>query len=499
MVELFCSLTAKEADQRTIESGVSSVELMRRVAVGVLENLPETKGKILIVCGKGGNGGDGYALYLLMKKKGLSVFLTDFGESRHEGAASLRILCGKEIIPFPEDLDFSEYSTIIDCIFGVGLSRAPQGEYLAAIKKINAAKANVVSVDIASGLTTDGGIALGAAVQADITIAVQSLKAGHFLGDGLDCTGQVGALDIGISPLAPDAYLVEEEDVIPLFPPLKRNLHKGARGRIAVLAGCDAYSGAAVLAELGASAFALGDGLVRLCVPNSILYPVMNKITECTLCAMPDGEKGMVYDEKALAAAIEGEDAVLFGNGIGISEDAEKILVYLIREVKVPLILDADALNLLSRNPLLLKERVGETVLTPHPREMSRLMGIPTEEILSDPISYAKEFAARYGVTLLLKSASTVITDGKVAYISATGSPGMAKGGSGDLLAGAVASLIAGGRALLPAAYGAAYILGVAGEYAAQEVGEYSSLPTDTHRYVARVVKALAEKAAKNR
>ena len=494
MVTLVSFLAAKRADEQTVLGGVSPAELMQRVASGVLDNVPLPKGRSLIVSGMGGNGGDGYALYLLMKKRGLSVDLVDFGESKNPDAAFLREQCDG-IIAFDLSLDFSQYQTIFDCIFGVGLTRAPQGEYLQAIKKINASGANVVSVDIASGLTTDGGIALSEAVSANVTIAVQNLKLGHFLNDGLDHTGEVGALDVGIREAEKEAFLLEEKDVLSLFPPLKRNVHKGALGRLSVIAGSEAYSGAAVLAELGAAAFALGDGLVRLCVPDAILYPVMNKITECTLLSLPSLNGKIAYNEDYLKKAIAGANAVLFGNGVDISDEGRKILRYLIKNVSSPLVLDADALNMLSESPLLLKERAGVTVLTPHPREMSRLMGVPTEEILADPVSYAKEFALRYQVIVALKGASTVVTDGKVAVISTTGSAGMAKGGSGDLLAGAVAALLAGGRDAMLSAYGAAYVLGLAGEGASEEMGAYSSLPTDTHRHIASVVKYLSKKA----
>ena len=495
MVGLVSSLTAKKADERTIRSGVSSTELMKRVAIGVLENAPLRQGKTLILSGKGGNGGDGYALYLLMKERGLDADIMDFGMSKHEGAALLRELCAEEIKTFDEKADFSDYSNIIECIFGVGLTRAPQGEYLAAIKKINHSQAFVLSVDIAGGLSADGGIALGEAVRADMTIAVQDLKLGHFLSDGPDCSGEVGAYEIGLFPAEYDAFLLEEKDMTGLFPPLKRNVHKGTMGRLSIIAGSESYSGASVIAELGAAAFALGDGLVKLCLPDVILYPGMNKITECTLLSLPSAGGRIAYDEESLKKAVSGADAVLFGNGVDISEDGKRILAYLIERVLPPLVLDADALNMLAESPELLKKRVGKTIITPHPREMSRLLRIPTEEVLSDPLSYAKEFASRYGVTVLLKGASSVITDGKEAYLSASGSPGMAKAGSGDLLAGAVAALLAGGRDPLSAACGAAYILGLAGEFAAQEKGAYSSLPTDTYRHIGRVVKMLSEKA----
>lgn len=495
MVKLVSALAAKKADEATIRTGVSSVELMKKVAAGVLENCSLGEGRSLIVSGKGGNGGDGYALYLLMKKKELKVDIVDFGESKHEGAAFLRALCEKDIKRFDESMDLSTYQTIFDCIFGIGLGRAVTGEALSAIKKINASGARVVSVDIPSGLSADGGVALGEAVNANTTISVQNLKLGQFLNDGLDCSGEVGALDVGIVDAEGEAFLLEEDDVIGLFPPLKRNVHKGTLGRLSILAGSESYSGAAVIAELGATAFALGDGLVKLCVPDVILYPVMSKITECTLLSCPSKDGCLAYDEPTLQKAVTGADAVLFGNGVDVSDEGRKILRYLIKNVAVPLVLDADGLNMLSEEPELLRERVGATVLTPHPREMSRLMGLPTDEILSDPVSYAKEFAARFGVVVALKGASTVVTDGKTAYVSATGTPGMAKGGSGDLLAGAIAALIAGGREPLLATYGAAYILGVAGENAAREKGEYSSLPSDTYRHIASVVKYLSEKA----
>jgi len=495
VIELISPTTASAIDRATIESGVSSVELMRRVAQGVLENVPLKEGRTLIVAGKGGNGGDGYALYLLMKERGMDVTLVDFGESRHNGSRALRELVRDNIVLFSENLDFSEYSNIIDCIFGVGLSREISGEYRNCINKINASSAFVVSVDIPSGLSADSGRILGTAVEADVTIAVQKIKFGHFLSDGLDVCGDVGALDIGLKDAPADMKMIEESDVRSLFPPLKRNVHKGTMGRLAVIAGSESYSGASVLAELGAAAFALGDGLVKLCVPDCILYPVMSKITECTLLSMPSDRGALAFNADYLQKATSGASAVLFGNGVDLTDDTRKILEYLVRNVTVPLVLDADGLNLLAVSPELLRERAGKTVLTPHPKELSRLMGLPMDEILSDPVSYAQEFAARYGVVLMLKGASTIVTDGKETFLSATGCSGMAKGGSGDLLAGAVAALIAGGRGPIVSAYGASYILGLAGEAASLEKGDYSMLPTDTASKIASVVNSLSARS----
>ena len=152
MVKLVSALGMKRADEQTIQSGVTSVELMKRVAAGVLENAFPGEGRSLIVSGKGGNGGDGYALYLLMQEKGLAVDIVDFGESKHEGAAELRKQC-KDIKPFDEGMDFSAYQTIFDCIFGIGLSRTLSGEALSCIKKINRSGANVISADIPSGIS----------------------------------------------------------------------------------------------------------------------------------------------------------------------------------------------------------------------------------------------------------------------------------------------------------------------------------------------------------
>ena len=494
MIKLVLSETAARVDREMIERGIDSVELMRRVALGVWENAPLKDGKTLIVCGKGGNGGDGYALYLLMKEHGMDVTIVDFGDSRHEGSRYYRSQCDRAIVPFSKELDFAPYANIIDCIFGIGLTRAVSGDYLDCIRMINASSAFVVSVDIPSGIASDSGRTLGVAVEADVTISVQNMKVGHFLADGLDACGDVGSLDIGLNGEEYDVLMVEDEDIGPLFPPLKRNLHKGDMGRLSIIAGCESFSGASVIAELGASAFALGDGLVKLCVPDSIIYPVMSKITECTLLSMPSIDGGLAYDESFLEKAIQGSNAVLYGNGVDVTKDTAKILSYLIENVSVPLVLDADALNVLSYSTELLRKRSAPTVLTPHPKEFSRLTGLPVDEILSDPVSYAKEFAARFGVILLLKGASTIITDGNEVYLSTTGCSGMAKGGSGDLLAGAVAALIAGGRDPLKSTYGAAYIVGLAGESASLEKGDYSMLPTDTASKIGAVVRSLAEK-----
>lgn len=287
-------------------------------------------------------------------------------------------------------------------------------------------------------------------------------------------------------------YLTDK-DVSRAFPERNKNAHKGDFGYVGIFGGSPEFGGAVKLANLALSALRSGAGVSRLIIPESLFRAVSPYILESTLCLLPDGGSGrLVFSEREVSEATADLSSLAFGMGAGRSEETLKIARYLLNNFRRTLILDADALNVLSTTDKAeLKGRKYPTVITPHPKEMSRLCGLPVDEILEKPQEIATVFAREHGVVVLLKGRETVITDGETVYLSNRGSAGMATGGSGDVLAGVIAGICGFTDDPLLAASAGAYICGAAGERAAETVGEYGMLPSDTVSFIAETIKNL--------
>ncbi|MEG2014787.1 MAG: NAD(P)H-hydrate dehydratase [Clostridia bacterium] len=267
-----------------------------------------------------------------------------------------------------------------------------------------------------------------------------------------------------------------------LFPKRKLDSNKSDYGTLSIIGGSLNYAGAPILSSLGAAALLCGTGIVRLCVPRSIVTSLYGQTLECTYLPMPESNGHISPETNILNKAIEQATAVVCGMGITNNIALLPLLLYLIDNVTVPLVLDADALNILSAHLYLLTtKRQCPIILTPHIKEMSRLIDLPVEYIKSNRVSVACEFAKKYNVICVLKDYITVITDGKTTYINTAGTPAMSKGGSGDVLSGAIGGLLAQGISPIDSCIAGAYLCGKAGEKARLIVGnDYSVLPTDT-------------------
>ena len=467
------------SDRACIEGGTSSLDLMQRAAEGIAKHIPRG-GSVYVFCGKGNNGGDGYACARVLSKRGEKVAVFALSDDISPDSAHYRALFEAEnpgaVRPIGE-CDY-RFDVALDCLFGTGFRGAPKGVYAEVIDRLNAADGLVVAADIASGLDGTSGVAVKA-VEADVTVAVQTFKTGHFLNDGKDFSGRVVAEDIGIPVVGARYAIVGEDDVKALFPKRKNNTNKGSYGKCAIVGGCQRYVGAVKLAAAGETALRSGAGLCSLCVPRSIFPAIARDAVECTLMPMPDSDGALAYDEAALDEALKRVDTVAVGMGMGANRGENlKILKHIFsRPVKV--VVDADGLNALSEDVSLLDDAAADILVTPHPGEFARLTGKSIGDVLAHPIAHAEGFARAHRCAVLLKGASTFVTDGGRGAIVVNGSPALSKGGSGDTLSGAITGIAAQGNSLFDSACAAAWLCAEAAKRAAVRFGEQGVLASD--------------------
>ena len=468
----------RSLEASVFDLGVDSFAVMEKAAMRIVDAITErfsAENRILVVCGKGNNGGDGFAAARMLAQKGYCVAVClPFGEpATADAIKNFKTVKKLGIDIISADEEFGNYDIIIDALLGTGLSKDVNSDIP---EKINRSGAYVVAADIPSGISSDTGAVMETAVKADLTVALAFKKYGHSVYPGKEYAGEIVVADIGI-PFDGDCdtFETDAEYVRGILPEAKRDAHKGDNGRICVIAGSKGMTGAATLCC--EAALKSGGGLVSLFTPENLNDIYEKKLTEAMTVVLPcsnfiDAELILEQKNRLLAA-----DAVVIGPGLGRECKTEKIIEFLF-ENKIPTVIDADGINAIAENINILLRDKGDVILTPHMGEFSRLADMPVEEILADRLGEARRFAMKYGVTLLLKGAGTVIAlpDGK-AFINHTGNSGMATGGSGDVLSGIVGALMARGAG--NATVAAAYIHGLAGDIAADKLGEESMLPTD--------------------
>lgn len=449
------------------------------------------KGRNIIVTGGGNNGGDGYALGWLLQKEKKDVCIFPVIEPKSDLAIFYRDLyrkAGGKESAFSLWDSLTQQDTIFDCLFGIGLKQAPKDGAAAVIEKINACQAFVVAADIASGLDPDSGIAFHDCVKADLTLCFGAVKKGCLLSDGKDFSGEIRVESLGIPLESFSGTQKDMEDYVAFFPRRLHNTNKGSYGKTLLIGGSRRYVGAPLLADHAATAARLGVGLSTLAIPKSI-YEAVAKRTMCNTLAVC-GEENLVLDEE-LKNNICSADSVALGMGTGIFKELGDIIEFCLNHAK-KLLLDADALNYLSQNiDLLNKPRSAQLILTPHPKEMARLINKEVSDILLDSVLTAQSFANRYSLTLLLKGTTTVLSEGENIRFVSAGSPAMAKGGSGDVLSGAIAALMAQGLSPIDAGECGAYVCARAGEEAAAAFTQVSAVATDTIFYIPLIIKQI--------
>lgn len=466
-------------DRHTIdEVGIPSRELMERAAracCDILESSGFDLAHTAFVCGTGNNGGDGMAMAHILHEKGKRVSVTLVGEPEkcsEEIAFRLGVLKNDGIEISPE-ICTDGVSTVVDALFGAGLSRPLTGKYKSAAEQINSSGIPVFSVDIPSGISSDTGEVMGAAVRARACAAISNLKRGHVLYPGAEYCGRIYTAKIGISDASVSdgeaLFAIEDGDLAPLcVRPSYTN--KGSFGRVLVVGGCRGMAGAPYLSAL--AAYRSGAGLCEIFTPEDNRAIIQTLLPESVMTAYTDEDY-----ESLLDASLGRADAVVIGPGLGMSDISREIVRRTFGKCKAPLVCDADALNIAAAEGLELPD--CPTVITPHLGEMSRLTGKPIGEIQTSLVETAVSFARERGVVCLMKDARSIISDGKRTFVNLSGTSAMAKGGSGDVLTGVVAALLAYGLPPTDSAAFGAFIHGRAGERAAEKLGIHSLLARD--------------------
>ena len=473
--------------------GIPSAVLMERAALSVaeeIERLNVSHGRVLIVVEGGNNGGDGLAVGRILLERGYKVDIYYIGgfEKVSQGFQQQWSILHHMGVRFRKTIPNKEYAVIVDGIFGVGLSREVQGVQKKAIEAMNHMDAIKVAIDIPSGIDATTGEVLGTAFYADYTVTFGLKKLGMFFLDGIDACGTVICKPIGfpaqaLAHVKPMIYAYDNSDLDKL-PKRVNNSNKGTYGRVAVIAGSKNMSGAAFLCSK--AAYSTGAGLVKIYTHESNRTILQSQLPEAVMMTYDDYEGALACIEDALQWAT----VIVVGPGLGVDTVSERMLYELLMNAEVPMVVDADALNILSNNIELLRTSSVQIIMTPHMKEMSRLIQRPVEEIAKNRFAIAREFAKKMQVTLVLKDAKSIATNGgQQTYMNLAGNNGMSTGGSGDVLAGIIAGMLAGGLTLADAARMGTYVHCRAGDLAAERKGNYAMLASDIISYIGEVMR----------
>ena len=458
-------------------------------------------GDVVAVCGPGNNGGDGWVAARVLARAGravrvLTVRAPDELGADARAAAADAIASG---VPWhlAADPDAAEHlataAVIIDALFGFGLHGPVREPYAALVSRVNGSDGFVVSADVPSGIDSDSGEVGGVAITADVTVTFSALKPGLLLGDGAACAGDVVVADLGIDPvlLCGEGALelpgmVDIRGIIPLP---RRADHKGSRGRVAVVAGSVRYAGAAVLATGGA--MRMGAGYVYAVTSGEVAGPVLAAWPSAIVRRVAPGPDGSPGDAAGVVSAVEDADAVVAGPGLGTGDAVPATVRALLDAFAGPLLLDADALNVLAGDIGPLRSRVRPTVITPHAGEAARLLGVPVAEVIRAPLR-AAELLSGPDLVCLLKGPVTIVAgDGRAALVS-SGGPELARAGTGDVLSGMIGTLLAQGVRPFDAAVAGAYLHGRAGAHGAARLTATSVVASDLPRFIPDAVREVA-------
>ena len=493
----------KKIDECTVnEYGIPGILLMENAAAAVAAQARAMMGGcagrlVTVVAGRGNNGGDAFAavrllhskgadarVYLMGEKKGLSgdaLFNMEILERIGFGITELTEETGLD--GFVSDLAVSDL--ILDGLFGTGLSRDITGFAAEIIERINASGRPVLSIDIPSGIDGRDGSIKGVCVKADATVTFGLPKLGLILHPGCRYTGELITADIGIPACVLEKQDIKTETidldmVSAMIPRRKPDSNKGDYGRVLIITGSTGMTGSGCLASM--SALRTGAGLVYAGVPKSLAPVYSSKMTEPIVIPLEDNGTGRLSAScvEHILGLMDRMDVAAIGPGLTAGDDIRKIVEAVIENSKVPLVIDADALNAISADTSVLRKLKTDAVLTPHPGEMARITGTNTKQVQSDRMGTALNFAQQYGVAVVLKGSRTIVAypDGRV-LINTTGNAGMATAGTGDVLTGMIAGIAAQGVPVGDAAAAGVYLHGLAGDAAAELKGMHGMVAGD--------------------
>ena len=459
---------------------ISYSEMMNNAGNAVAKKIIESYKPCLtaVMCGSGNNGGDGFVIARLLGERGFRVRTVLVNGEPHTDCAREHFgkLNKENVYLFNEEKQrctafVQNAKIVVDCVFGTGF----HGELPAHIAELLTAANNRpvrVAVDVPSGVNSNTGEHDPRCFKATETHVLAAMKKGLLNPEALELCGEIIPQDIGI-----DQSCYKEFEAIfgggfsrGVLPPRTSGAHKGTFGRLLNIAGSLSYSGAAVMSTR--AALRSGTGLCTLAAPVSTVKALTGTLIENTFLPLPETPDGFINEnaQNVLTEFLPKMTAVAIGSGLGNSENTRKLTEYIIRNVQCPIIIDADGINSISYNIDILRERKGETILTPHPLEFSRISGMSVKEIQRGRLEAARDFAEEYGVTVVLKGAYTVIASPVEIYVNTTGNAGLAKGGSGDTLTGIIGAMAAQGIPPFKAAVSGVYCHGLAADIAAREL-----------------------------
>jgi NAD(P)H-hydrate epimerase len=513
------SAQMREADRRTIdEIGIPSLVLMEnagRQAVAAMESMYSDLAdrQVAVLCGRGNNGGDGFVVARTLAQRGVDVSVFLFGrvaEVRGEARTNLEILgrLGITVVEVADsqawELHFSEVgdcTLIVDAIFGTGLNAPVSGLIESVIADVNSSGIPVVSIDLPSGLSADSPDPIGPSIEAGLTVTLAAPKLPLVLPPGEMHAGDIVIADIGIPAEVIDAVAGPRVELLTravmreLITPRASDSHKGDYGRVLVVAGSRGKTGAAHLAAMGA--LRSGAGLVTIATPASCQPVVAALAPEYMTEALAEGELGI--DVRAVDQVLESaRDVIALGPGLGQAASTREFIKLVFDRATAPIVIDADGLNAFGDDPDRLAGREGRAVIiTPHPGEMARLVGMSTDEVQANRVDVARNFAVGHRVYVVLKGHRTLVaTPDEKVFINPTGNPGMATGGTGDVLTGMIAAWLAQLLDAEAACKLAVYLHGMAGDLAEADEGEVAMTAGDV---AAHLGDAILELTARRR
>lgn len=504
----------QELDRKAIEIyGIPGIVLMENAGRGASEVIFNTypdlaRWKVAIIAGKGNNGGDGFVIARYLTNRGIDVrvfLLTDPKSLRGDAETNYQIFLKMkgEVLPIPSSKEFQKvkkdlekFHLLIDGIFGTGLDAEVRGYYREVIDHLNQLHKPIVAVDIPSGLHANTGKPLGTAIRASLTVTFGLPKVGQLISPGMDYVGALKVVDIGfpkrlIEEEKIQTHLLEQEEIRKgLSLPRKPETHKGDYGHLLVIAGSVGKTGAAAM--VCEAALRTGAGLVTLAIPKSLNAIMEVKLTEAMTEPLPETPK-QTLGLRAFHSILhlcEDKKAVVIGPGIGTYKETQLLILKLIRTLNLPIVLDADGLTALATQMKLFPTANRSLILTPHPGEMARLLQTSVKEVQEHRIDVSRRFSQTHQVHLVLKGNRTLIATPKgEIFVNPTGNPGMASGGTGDVLTGMIGGLICQGFGILPSLQTAVFLHGWAGDEAVQECGEKSLVATDLIKKIPAILR----------
>ena len=499
-MKILTSEQIRKIDTETIaREGIPSLELMKRAATAFFQFFTQKyidrNISVIIFAGVGNNGGDALVVARLLHKAGYPVraYMVEFSNQYTEDCAhnvrrmkaeniSYKKIAGKEDIP-----DISQFDVVIDGIFGTGLSRDVSGIAADIISKINASGKEVVSIDMPSGLFADRKTEF--AVEATETVTFQIPKLALYLPENAAFTGNVQIVPIGLDEKAvaeaeTDTYLTEKKDIREMLKPLPQFAHKGTQGHALVIGGSLGKCGSVSLAAK--AALKTGCGLVTAYLPQCGVTPLQSNFPE----AMALEDKGTEHIT-SIDYPVK-PDAIGIGMGMGLHEETEQALYSFLRKNKCPLVVDADALNILSRHPEWLTLLPEDTILTPHPKELLRLIGEWRDDY--DKIDKTRLFAHKYGVIVIVKGAYSLVIDQNEMYVNSSGTPALATAGSGDVLTGMITGLLAQGYQPVEAARIGVFLHGTTADITGESIHPRSFVASDIIENIGNAYRVLEKK-----